>query len=57
MRLSKRSALPQQMLCYLKMYINAAHCSEVHDLIVRASFINTATQLQLKRYGSHTVSA
>jgi len=57
MRLSKRSALPQQMLCYLKMYINAAHCSEVHDLIVRASFINTATQLQLKRYGSHRVSA
>ena len=35
----------------------AAHCSEVLDLTVHASFINTPIHLQLKRYGSPTVSA
>jgi len=35
----------------------AVHCSEVLDLIVHASFINTAIHLQFKRYSSPTVSA
>jgi len=35
----------------------AAHCSEVLDLIVLASFINTAIHLQFKRCSSPTVSA